>query len=106
MDHFIIFILFSEGDSNVGLSDLLIFVTGLAAPPPLGFAPPLSISFLHDKITPVRKGEAKPDEAYLSQFPIANTCGNSLQLPLANSYKEFKTFMENGILMSPGFGKC
>nr|XP_055034496.1 G2/M phase-specific E3 ubiquitin-protein ligase-like [Misgurnus anguillicaudatus] len=71
----------------VSLEDLLMFATGLAALPPAGITPPPRIEFLSN-----------------SPFPVANTCANTLKLPLLDSYSVFKRNMDFGIQNAPGFG--
>ncbi|XP_051774828.1 G2/M phase-specific E3 ubiquitin-protein ligase-like [Erpetoichthys calabaricus] len=70
------------------LEDIVMFATGLKMIPPLGFEPRPTIKFLHDN----------------SPFPTANTCSNTLCLPLHSSYDSFKFHISFGILNSPGFG--
>ena len=72
---------------NITLEDILIFTTGVPTEPPLGFTPGLNIRFV-DGI-----------------YPCANTCINSLLLPLRHSsVEEFTCNMAFGILNSAGFG--
>lgn len=71
------------------LSDILKFVTGSPAVPPLGFVPTPSIQFQETSI-----------------FPMANTCTNTLHLPLPDaSDDEFKYRVLTGIVNAAGFGK-
>ena len=73
---------------DVNLSDILKFVTGAPAPPLVGFTPTPTIQF-HVEY----------------QFPIANTCSNTLYLPLPNvSDEEFKYNVLSGIINGVGFG--
>ncbi|KAL6489246.1 hypothetical protein MHYP_G00029870 [Metynnis hypsauchen] len=76
-----------EKMTAVSLEDLLMFATGLAALPPAGIMPPPRLEFLSD-----------------SPFPVANTCANTLKLPLLESYSVFKENMDFGIQNAPGFG--
>ncbi|XP_045068474.1 G2/M phase-specific E3 ubiquitin-protein ligase-like isoform X1 [Coregonus clupeaformis] len=76
-----------EGQAAVSVEDVLMFATGLSSLPPSGLEPLPQIEFLED-----------------SAFPMANTCSNSLRLPLLDSYTLFKTQMDFGIQNSPGFG--
>lgn len=78
---------------GAALGEVLSFVTGSDEIPPLGFNPQPMIKFWED----VR--------------PKANTCGNTLYLPLFPShttntiaYEAFKENMDDGILNSPSFG--
>jgi len=63
------------------LEDLMIFATGLDAVPAIGFDPQPSITFGHD-VTDCT-----------AQFPLANTCTNSLRLPIVPSYDVFSANM-------------
>lgn len=85
--HYNVDFLLSEKVTAVSLEDLLMFATGLAALPPAGMTPPPRIEFLSD-----------------SPFPVANTCANTLKLPLLESYSVFKANMDFGIQNAPGFG--
>ncbi|XP_032367007.1 G2/M phase-specific E3 ubiquitin-protein ligase-like [Etheostoma spectabile] len=76
-----------EGQAAVSVEDVLMFATGLSSLPPSGLEPPPQIEFLDD-----------------SAFPMANTCSNSLRLPLLDSFTLFKSQMDFGIQNSPGFG--
>ena len=70
------------------LEDVLVFVTGAPAKPPLGFMPRPTIKFWND------------------QFPKANTCTNTLYLPLSKVPLDvFKYNMLYGFLNSLGFGR-
>lgn len=71
----------------MSVEDVMMFATGLSSVPPYGLEPLPQIEFLDD-----------------SAFPLANTCSNSLRLPLLDSYPLFKSQMDFGILNSPGFG--
>ncbi|KAF3836802.1 hypothetical protein F7725_004266 [Dissostichus mawsoni] len=76
-----------ESQTAVSLEDVLMFATGLTSLPPSGFEPSPGIEFLDD-----------------SPFPMANTCSNTLKLPLLESYNVFKSKMDFGMQNSPGFG--
>ncbi|XP_026036725.1 G2/M phase-specific E3 ubiquitin-protein ligase-like [Astatotilapia calliptera] len=76
-----------EKATAVCLEDLMMFATGLTAVPPAGMTPPPCIQFLSD-----------------SPFPVANTCANTLKLPICDSYGIFKANMDFGIQNAPGFG--
>ncbi|KAL6466112.1 hypothetical protein MHYP_G00262450 [Metynnis hypsauchen] len=75
-----------EGQAAVRVEDLFMFVTGLTSLPPSGLEPVPKIEFLD------------------LPFPMANTCTNTLKLPLLDSYNVFKSRMDYGIQNSPGFG--
>ena len=71
------------------IADVLKFVTGAPATPPISFYPQPSIMF-HQT----------------SSFPMANTCSNTLHLPLKRvSDQEFNYNIVSGIVNSAGFGK-
>ncbi|XP_062866110.1 G2/M phase-specific E3 ubiquitin-protein ligase-like [Trichomycterus rosablanca] len=76
-----------EGQAALCVEDVLMFATGLTSLPPSGLEPLPKIEFLDD-----------------SPFPMANTCSNTLKLPLLDSYNVFKSRMDFGIQNSPGFG--
>ncbi|XP_053367988.1 G2/M phase-specific E3 ubiquitin-protein ligase-like isoform X2 [Clarias gariepinus] len=76
-----------EHQTEVLLKDVLMFATGLTSLPPAGLTPLPSIVFLAS-----------------SPFPMANTCTNTLKLPLLDTYSLFQKQMDFGIQNSPGFG--
>ncbi|XP_065104077.2 uncharacterized protein [Paramisgurnus dabryanus] len=76
-----------EHQTEVSLENLLMFATGLTSLPPAGITPQPCIVFLDT-----------------SPFPMANTCANTLKLPLSETYSSFKSHMDFGIQNSPGFG--
>ncbi|KAL6489253.1 hypothetical protein MHYP_G00029940 [Metynnis hypsauchen] len=76
-----------EGKTLGFWADYLLDSEGLAALPPAGIMPPPRLEFLSD-----------------SPFPVANTCANTLKLPLLESYSVFKENMDFGIQNAPGFG--
>ncbi|XP_050960972.1 G2/M phase-specific E3 ubiquitin-protein ligase-like [Labeo rohita] len=76
-----------ESQAAVSVEGVLMFATRLSSLPPSGLEPPPKIQFLDN-----------------SAFPMANTCTNSLKLPLLDSYILFKSQMDFGIQNSPGFG--
>ena len=78
---------FAEGEAAVSVEDVLMFSTGLRSLPPAGLDPLPRLEFLDN-----------------SPFPMANTCGNVLKLPLLDSYRVFKTQMDFGMQNSPGVG--
>ncbi|KAK0149970.1 G2/M phase-specific E3 ubiquitin-protein ligase [Merluccius polli] len=65
-----------EGEGAVSVEEVLMFTTGLNSLPPSGLEPSPRIEFLDD-----------------SPFPMANTCSNTLKLPLLDTY----TIMFEGI---------
>ncbi|XP_016400282.1 G2/M phase-specific E3 ubiquitin-protein ligase-like [Sinocyclocheilus rhinocerous] len=76
-----------EHQTEVPLENVLMFATGLTSLPPAGVAPQPCIVFLDN-----------------SPFPMANTCTNTLKLPILETYSLFQTQMDFGIQNSPGFG--
>lgn len=79
---------------TITLADVLVFVTGAPAVPPLGFLPRPSIQFWTSN---------KPDEK--PKYPRANTCTN-LFLPLQEvTLDTFKYNMLYGFCNSFGFGQ-
>ena len=76
----------ADTSNTVTLEDILAFVTGARHVPPMGFAVRPSIEF--------REG----------QLPRASTCGNVLELPLTDSYDDFKASMCFAIKNTVGFG--
>ncbi|XP_062862578.1 G2/M phase-specific E3 ubiquitin-protein ligase-like [Trichomycterus rosablanca] len=76
-----------ENDSSVTLDEIFMFATGVPHIPPAGMDPRPCLQFLTS-----------------SKFPMANTCANTLKLPLLDSYNTFKANMNFGIKNSPGFG--
>lgn len=71
------------------LENVLTFITGAPAEPPLGFIPQPCIRFHSSSV-----------------FPIANTCTNTLHLPLQQvSLQTFKYNILYGICNSIGFGR-
>lgn len=76
-----------EGQAAVCVEDVFMFATGLTSLPPSGLEPLPTLEFLDD-----------------SPFPMANTCANTLKLPLLDSYNVFQANMDFGIQNAPGFG--
>lgn len=76
-----------EHQTEVSLENLLMFATGLTSLPPAGITPQPCIVFLDT-----------------SPFPMANTCANTLKLPLSDTYSSFKSHKDFAIQNSPGFG--
>ena len=67
----------AANDAEASIEDVLVFVTGASRPPPLGFDEPAAITFSDDE-----------------PFPMANTCSNTIRLPVCYSeYEEFKRKM-------------
>lgn len=74
---------------SITLPDILQFITGCQTTPPVGFIPSPSVRF-HDT----------------SIFPMANTCTNTLHLPMDNVNDSiFKYRVLSGFVNSPGFGR-
>ncbi|XP_037309090.2 G2/M phase-specific E3 ubiquitin-protein ligase-like isoform X2 [Pungitius pungitius] len=76
-----------ESQSEVTLEEVFMFATGVPCIPPAGMEPQPRLHFLAS-----------------STLPMANTCANTLMLPLLNNYSTFKEKMTFGIKNSPGFG--
>ena len=73
---------------NITLADVLVFITGAPAVPPLGFIPHPCINF------------------HSSNFPRANTCINCLYLPLKKmTFNDFNYYILYGLVNSYGFGQ-
>lgn len=79
--------------ARVTLEDVLMFATGAAKIPPLGFGVEPTLVFLHDPIQQMRR-----------VFPEANTCSLIFRLPLLAWYEVFSDKMISGIVQSPHFG--
>jgi len=77
------------------IGDLLVFITGADEEPPLGFDPPLRATFGHPQ-------DAENDPRM--PFPFANSCFNSIRLPVLETYSVFKTHMINTIVTVKEFG--
>jgi hypothetical protein len=79
---------------DLTLEDLLVFITGADAVPPLGFESPLTIEF-YDMEKNVRR------------LPHASTCSMSLSIPRGiEGPMEFKELMCAALLGCFGFGRC
>ncbi|XP_064316259.1 G2/M phase-specific E3 ubiquitin-protein ligase [Phalacrocorax carbo] len=65
-----------RGESAVTLEDILLFVTGSFSIPPIGFDPEPTIKFLH------------------IVYPVGNRLLNCLELPITQTYEQFKDKME------------
>ena len=75
----------AANDAEASIEEVLVFVTGASRPPPLGFDEPANITFSDDE-----------------PFPMANTCANTIRLPVCYSeYEEFKRNMDFAIKNSP-----
>ena len=79
-------------DKPQGLQNLLIFITGFGMVPPLGFDPPLQLSFKHTE-------NDNSDDA----VPYANTCANTLQIPVVSSFVVFKERMILAVQLGASF---
>ncbi len=75
----------------ISLEDVLVFATGAASVPPMGFSERPRIVF-------------KEDSA--SDLPTASTCSNTLYVPTVhhNSYDKFKYKFVFGVTGAVGFG--
>lgn len=74
----------------------MIFATGMDEIPPLGITPAPSIAFGHPE-------EMEPGDPRIG-FPIANTCGNILRLPILDEYASFEANMLAAIINVKTFG--
>ena len=80
---------FTDNESNAILEDVLVFATGVNERPPMGFDSTLNLEFT------------------MRKFPLANTSGLTLLLPLHHAaYNLFKEAMDFAILNSPCFGQA
>lgn len=76
------------------LEDMLVFITGADAVPPLGFDHKICIAF-YDQ------------EKDMKRFPSSSTCSLSLYLPRGVAEpEEFNSLMSQALLNCQGFGKC
>lgn len=75
-------------DTPDKFKSILVFVTGLDSVPPLGFSPPLKLKFRHPEA-----------DKKVSVFatPYANTCFNTLSIPVTETYNAFKEVMDNAL---------
>lgn len=79
---------------DLSLEDLLIFITGADAIPPLGFDNPIVISF-YDM------------EGNLKRLPWSSTCALTLHLARGiDDPQEFNALISNALQNCYGFGKC
>ena len=75
---------------ELGLGDLLSFVTGADHPPPLGFSSSPEIEFTDDS---------------LHILPKASTCTLTLHLSVhLNDYETFKHAFDTSLISAHGFG--
>jgi hypothetical protein len=83
--------LFTEGNCQAELKDILFFATGVEYVPPLGFKTQPAIEFHRE-----------------GKYPLASTCGCILKLPLEemDTYDKFKSNMDEGLLNAVGFGRA
>ena len=70
------------------LPALLQFITGLECLPPLGLDPPLTITFSHASDTP---------QEHLRDIPYANTCANTLSIPVGLTEDNFRNVMNTAV---------
>ena len=80
-----------QTEFHISFEDILAFTTGSPSSPPLGFQPAPSLSFITT-----------------SPYPRANTCSNTLNLPMLQplvSFERFGYYMSSGILNAAGFGR-
>uniref|UniRef100_A0A8D3E228 HECT domain-containing protein n=1 Tax=Scophthalmus maximus TaxID=52904 RepID=A0A8D3E228_SCOMX len=87
----IFFLWFADGASQLSLGDILIFSTGLDKIPAMGFPTQPELEFLHPEDGP-------------AMFPMANTCGPVLRLPVQPTFPKFESAMEMGIGGAIQFG--
>ena len=86
-------VIFGQADGE--LQTLLVFATGMDSIPPLGFHPEPEITFGHPE-------DLDPDDASVG-YPVANTCGNQLRLPILKTYPEFVANMRSALEMALNF---
>ena len=78
----------SKETFRMSLEDIVVFGTGMAEEPPMGFLPKPSLVFHSSK-----------------RLPLANTCANEISIPVEKmSYEEFAYNITYGILNAVGFG--
>ncbi|XP_035461894.1 G2/M phase-specific E3 ubiquitin-protein ligase-like [Scophthalmus maximus] len=80
-----------DGASPLSLGDVLIFSTGLDKIPAMGFPTQPELEFLHPEDGP-------------AMFPMANTCGPVLRLPVQPTFPKFESAMDMGIGGAIQFG--
>jgi HECT-domain (ubiquitin-transferase) len=76
------------------LDRFLVFVTGMAELPALGFFPKPEVTFGHaDDL----KGN------FTARFPVSSTCSNSIRLPVLTNWDEFEANMTNAVMLATSF---
>uniref|UniRef100_A0A8D3E878 HECT domain-containing protein n=1 Tax=Scophthalmus maximus TaxID=52904 RepID=A0A8D3E878_SCOMX len=80
----IFFLWFADGASQLSLGDILIFSTGLDKIPAMGFPTQPELEFLHPEDGP-------------AMFPMANTCGPVLRLPVQPTFPSLKVLWKWGL---------
>ena len=89
----IILFVFTEKQASLSFEDLLAFVSGADAVPPLGFQKQLEIQFFDQ-------------EDGAKRFPFASTCALTMSLPRGvQSEEELMDILTDAIRWSLGFGK-
>jgi len=73
----------ADNQRKATFADILGFTSGLKQVPPLGFNPPLSVTFRH-------KDERHPPNQKL--LATSNTCGNQLILPVDLAIRKYKKY--------------
>ena len=89
---------FVAGKVETTCKQILQFTTGLDAVPPVGLEPPVTVKFLHERDAYLLPGQ--------TLFAQANTCGNTLILPIVSAhqkYKHFRQHLDKSISWSRGF---
>jgi len=76
------------------LADILVFATGSAEIPSLGFEPQPTITFGHQQDF---------HDDHTAEFPYANTCSISLRLPVLYSFDDFEQNMNAAIMHATTF---
>lgn len=77
----------NHDDLKLTLKDILVFGTGGEEEPPCGFTPSACLQF-----------------SKFSKFPLSNTCGNTITIPICHeTFEQFCYHVRFGILNSPGF---
>ncbi|XP_076141258.1 uncharacterized protein LOC143123864 isoform X2 [Alosa pseudoharengus] len=84
-----------QEDGPKKLQKILAFATGATMVPPVGFSPCPSVEFIHNGA----------DCTSTPMFPTANTCINTIRLPLHDSYKQFKEKFDFALANTYGFGQ-
>ncbi|XP_077981079.1 G2/M phase-specific E3 ubiquitin-protein ligase-like isoform X2 [Glandiceps talaboti] len=81
-----------ENQHEIGIEDLLIFMTGADRVPPLGFDKQITIDFYGM-------------EENITRYPSSSTCDLRLWLPRGCPPEDLATLLTTAILNSQGFGK-